>query len=391
MMPFNEALGIIKSFARAQGIERVDLFHALQRTLAEDVYSDISMPPFNKSAMDGYACRKSDVKNPLQVIEEIAAGCIPTKTIVENQCARIMTGAMVPEGADFVIMKEDIEEIAPNTMLCNRETSKANICYTGEDVKYGDLVLKKGVVILPSHIAILASVGCYNPLVYRMPSVAIISTGNELVEPEEIPGISKIRNSNSYQLLAQTQQLGMTADYLGIVRDDEEILKSVLTLAFDKYDVTIISGGVSVGDFDFVPKILKQLNANIQLYGMDVRPGKHLLFGERANHFVFGMPGNPVSSFVQFEVLVKPFLNALMGKTTNESFLHLPLEEDYARIKSDQLLFVPVALTSQGTVLHLEYHGSAHIHAYINAQGIMEIPKGVSIIKKGEIACVRPL
>jgi molybdopterin molybdotransferase len=349
------------------------------------------MPPFNKSAMDGYACRKSDVKNPLQVIEEIAAGCIPTKTIVENQCARIMTGAMVPEGADFVIMKEDIEEIAPNTMLCNRETSKANICYTGEDVKYGDLVLKKGVVILPSHIAILASVGCYNPLVYRMPSVAIISTGNELVEPEEIPGISKIRNSNSYQLMAQTQQLGMTADYLGIVRDDENILKSVLTLAFDKYDVTIISGGVSVGDFDFVPKILKQLNANIQVYGMDVRPGKHLLFGERANHFVFGIPGNPVSSFVQFEVLVKPFLNALMGKTTNESFLHLPLEEDYARIKSDQLLFVPVALTSQGTVLHLEYHGSAHIHAYINAQGIMEIPKGVSIIKKGEIACVRPL
>ncbi|MCX6240072.1 MAG: molybdopterin molybdotransferase MoeA [Bacteroidia bacterium] len=391
MMPFNEALGIIKSFARTQGIERVDLFHALQRTLAEDVYSDISMPPFNKSAMDGYACRKSDVKNPLQVIEEIAAGCIPTQTIAENQCARIMTGAMVPEGADFVIMKEDIEEIAPNTMLCNRETSKPNICYMGEDVKYGDLVLKKGVVILPSHIAILASVGCYNPLVYRMPSIAIISTGNELVEPEEIPGISKIRNSNSYQLMAQTQQLGMTADYLGIVRDDEEILKSVLTLAFDKYDVTIISGGVSVGDFDFVPKILKQLNANIQVYGMDVRPGKHLLFGERANHSVFGMPGNPVSSFVQFEVLVKPFLNALMGKTTNESFLHLPLEEDYARIKSDQLLFVPVALTSHGTVLHLEYHGSAHIHAYINAQGIMEIPKGVSIIKKGEIACVRPL
>ena len=391
MIPFDEAFRIIKSFARTLGKEQVDLLNALRRTLAEDILSDISMPPFDKSAMDGFACRKSDLKNPLQVIEEIQAGSLPTKTVGENQCARIMTGAMVPEGSDFVIMKEDIEEIAPNIVLCNRETAKANICYTGEDVKAGDLVLKEGAVISPAHIAILASVGCTDPLVYKLPSMAIISTGDELVEPNEIPGISQIRNSNSYQLVAQNQQLVMTADYLGIVRDDEESVKNVLILALDKYDVTIISGGVSVGDFDFVPKILKQLNVNIRVHGMDVRPGKHLLFGERANHFVFGMPGNPVSSFVQFEVLVKPFLNALTGKIGDESFLHLPLEEDYVRKKGDQLIFLPVALTKQGTILPLEYHGSAHIHAYVNAQGIMEIPKGILVIKKGEIVCVRPL
>ena len=391
IIPFNEALETIKSYAQLPGTEQVNLLNTLRRTLAEDVFSDISMPPFNKSAMDGFACRKIDVKNQLQVIEEIPAGTIPLKTVGENQCARIMTGAMVPEGADFVIMKEDIEEIASDFVRCTRETNKTNICYTGEDVKSGDLVLNKGDVISPAHIAILASVGCTKPLVYILPSVAIISTGDELVEPNEKPGLSKIRNSNSYQLMAQNQQLGITPDYLGIIPDDENSVMNILTLALEKYDVTIISGGVSVGDFDFVPKILNELKVNIRVHGMDVRPGKHLLFGERANHYVFGMPGNPVSSFVQFEVLVKPFLNALMGKTADDAFLHLPIEEDYLRKKGDQLVFVPVSLTKQGTVLPLEYHGSAHIHAYSFARGIMEIPKGISFIKKGEPVCVRPL
>jgi len=149
MIPFAEGLEIIKRFALPLGTEQVDLFHALNRTLAEDVFSDISMPPFNKSAMDGYACRKSDVNNQLQVIEEIPAGSIPTKSIGENQCARIMTGAMVPEGADWVIMKEHIEEDGLNQVRCNRETVNANICYMGEDVKLGDQVLKKGDVISP--------------------------------------------------------------------------------------------------------------------------------------------------------------------------------------------------------------------------------------------------
>lgn len=391
MISFEEALEIVKQFGQNLGTGQVDLFHALNRTLAEDVYSDISMPPFNKSAMDGYACRKSDINNQLRVVEEIAAGSIPVQKIGENQCARIMTGAMVPEGADFVIMKEDIEELVQDVVRCTRETSKTNICYTGEDVKAGDLVLQKGSIITPSHIAVLASVGCSDPLVYMQPSVAILSTGNELVEPGEIPGISKIRNSNSYQLTAQTQRLGLHPDYLGIVRDDETALKNMLVSALNKYDLTIISGGVSVGDFDFVPKILKELNVTILIHGMDVKPGKHLLFGQKENHFIFGMPGNPVSSFVQFEVLVQPFLNVLMGKSKIQSLLYLPLEEDYVRKKGNQMIFVPVTLTKSGTVLPLEYHGSAHIHAYVNAQGIMEIPNGISIIKQGDIACVRPI
>lgn len=391
MIPFYDALEIVKSSGFTNGTEHVDLLNSFQRVLAEDVFSDISMPPFNKSAMDGYACRKSDLKNHLNVIEEIAAGTIPIKTIGENQCARIMTGAMVPLGADIVIMKEDIGEIASDIVLCLNETAKSNICYTAEDVRVGDLVLAKRELITPSHIAIMASVGCINPLVYKVPSVAIISTGSELVEPNEVPSISKIRNSNSYQIVTQAMKLGLNPDYLGITSDDEESLRKVLALSLEKYDVTIISGGVSVGDFDFVPKILNHLNVKILVHGMEVRPGKHLLFGKRENRFIFGLPGNPVSSFVQFEVLVKPFINSLMGNTREDHFLYLPLDEEYKCKKGEQLVFVPVSLTKQGTVLPLEYHGSAHIHAYVKATGIMEIPKNISIINKGEIVCVRPL
>lgn len=391
MISFEEALEITKSFANPGGTERVDLFGALNRTLAADIYADISMPPFNKSAMDGFACRKSDLKNPLCVIEEIGAGAIPTKTVGKNQCSRIMTGAMVPQGADVVIMKEDIEVLNPESVRLIGQYSRTNICYQGEDVRAGDLVLKNGDLILPAQIAILASVGCSNPMVFKMPTIAIISTGNELVEPDQNPGISKIRNSNSYQLAAQVHQMGISPVYLGIIKDDEQDILKMLTTALEKFDLTIISGGVSVGDFDFVPKILDQLKVNIRVHGMNVRPGKHLLFGEKANHFIFGMPGNPVSSFVQFEVLVRPFINRLMGKTKVESFLHLPIKEDYTRKKGDLLIFVPVAFTSQGTVQPLEYHGSAHIHAYSFANGIMEVPPGISMFKKGETVRVRPL
>ncbi|MCK9412863.1 MAG: molybdopterin molybdotransferase MoeA [Prolixibacteraceae bacterium] len=391
MIAFEEALAILKSYSVKQKTESVDLYHALDRILAEDIHSDVAMPPFNKSAMDGFACRKSDLKNPLVVIEEIPAGTPPAKTIGKNQCARIMTGAMVPVGADFVVMNEHAERLDTNHVRCIRETSQTNICLLGEDVKIGDLVLKKGERILPSHIAILASVGRSLPLVYRMPSIAIISTGNELVEPVVKPGSSKIRNSNGYQMYAQIQQMGILPVYLGIVRDDQDSLEKVLASSLQNFDVTLISGGVSVGDFDFVPKILSKLGVHIPFHGMDVKPGKHLLFGEKDYHFVFGMPGNPVSSFVQLEVMVKPFLAGLMGRNEGNVAWYLPLEEEFVRTKGDQLIFIPAITTIHGTVLPVEYHGSAHIHSYIHARVIMEIPIGTLKIKKGGQVRVRPI
>jgi molybdopterin molybdotransferase len=391
MLTFNEALQIVLSSEIPMETEKLTLKSSLKRILAEDILSDIDMPPFDKSAMDGFACRKEDIHNDLEVIGEIPAGSVSVLKIQENQCARIMTGAMVPEGADFVIMKEHVTNIGSGKIHCLKDVSRANICYRGEDVKSGDVVLNKGCKLMPAHIALLASVGHIHPIVYKMPSVAIISTGNELVEPDEYPGTSKIRNSNSCQMASQSLLLGLSPDYLGIIKDDENSLKMALTGAIEKYQVVLISGGVSVGDYDFVPKILRELGVEILFHGIKAKPGKHLLFGRYDNHFVFGMPGNPVSSFVQFEVMVKPLLYKIMGNSVHAPFFYSPLEEGIVRKKTDELNFTPVIFTANGTVQPVEYHGSAHIHSFTKAQGIMEIPLGIAELKKGEIVCVRPI
>lgn len=391
MISFEKAYEIVKGSNLKMQAERVDLLLSLNRVLTEDVFSDINIPPFNKSAMDGFACRKIDLKNELEVVEEIPAGKVPEKIIGPNQCARIMTGGMVPEGADFVIQLEHIQQISSISVKRVKESSSSNICYIGEDIKLNEKVLQKGERILPQHIAILASAGVTNPLVNSLPLVAVISTGNELVEPQEKPIQSKIRNSNAYQLMSQTSMLGYNPEYLGIVSDNEADLYKTLLPSINKYNVVLISGGVSVGDYDFVPKVLKQLQVEIIFHGIEAKPGKHLLFGKKDNCLIFGLPGNPVSSFIQFEVLIKPLLVKLIGKSGKSELFQLPMGEDYQRKKADTISFIPGMFSESNSVLPVEYHGSAHIHSYSNANCIIEIPQGLTSIKKGEMVNVRPL
>jgi molybdopterin molybdotransferase len=391
MIPFEQALRIIKSSVGALPAENVSFTLALNRVLAQEVISDADMPPFNKSAMDGYACRKADLGNALEIIDLIPAGKLPSGAIGPGQCARIMTGAMVPPGADFVMMKEHVGINPSGKVYRLTENENENICYRGEDIKAGDIILVPGTKLLPAHLAMLAAVGCTLPLVYKSPRVAVLSTGNELVEPAQIPGDGKIRNSNGYQLAAQVSHMGLSSVYLGIAPDDASTLEGILSDALEKFEVVLISGGVSVGDYDYVPEVLRKLNVKPLFHGINVKPGRHLLLGNRGNCTVMGMPGNPVSSFVMFEVLVKPLLNHLMGCVAKPVKLRLPLEQAYVRKKPDTLFFIPVGITEKGTALPLEYHGSAHINAYTRAGGIMEVPVGVIEIKKGELVDVRPL
>jgi molybdopterin molybdotransferase len=391
MISFEQALEIVQQNVLPVGKVKVPMIQALNRVLAEDIVSDMDMPPFNKAAMDGYACRKQDISGTLEIIEEIPAGAIPSKKIGEGQCSRIMTGAMVPEGADFILMKEHTDRCDKNKIRSTKVSSNENICYRGEDVKEGDIVLKKGTIVLPQHIAILASVGCVNPFVFQLPSVAVISTGNELVEPSQKPGASQIRNSNGYQIIAQLMRLGISPDYIGIIRDNEMKLKNILAGTISKYNVIILSGGVSVGDYDFVPIVLNKLGVEIKFHGLTAKPGKHMLFGTFNDRYVFGLPGNPVSSFVQFEILIKPLLQKLMGAELKNSLLNIPVGNSYSRKKDDVLSFVPVVLNNKGFAIPLEYHGSAHINSYADADGIMEVPIGIKEFKHGEIVRVRPL
>ena len=391
MITFHEALKTVKHATRKLEKENIELSECLNRVLAEDVRSDMSIPPFDKSAMDGYACRQADLSENMEILEVIAAGTAPSKEIGSKQCSKIMTGAMVPEGADTVIMVEHTEKVDENHIRFTKESSKSNICLKGEDIEEDDVVLKKGTRLKPQHISVLATVGCTKPLVYKRPKVATIATGSELVEPHQKPDTSQIRNVNSWQLQAQLQKMGITGNYHGIVSDSKEATKNAIVKCLEENDVVIISGGVSVGDYDYVPKILKELGFNIWFHTLTVKPGKHTVFATCKGKYVFGMPGNPVSSFVQFELLGKPLLYRLMGHDYNAPMVRMPIARDYLRKRTDRLEFIPVRFNANNRVVPIEYHGSAHINAFTFADGIMAVPREVDEFTEGEFVHVRQI
>jgi molybdopterin molybdotransferase len=399
MLPFEEALRIVLDSARGRPRERVDIRQAANRVLAEDVSSDMDIPPFNKSAMDGYACRRADLARELTVVETIPAGYSPTRSVGPAQCAKIMTGGMVPEGADCVVMKEYVETPAENAVRFVGERTADNICLKAEDVRAGQVVLPKGIVLKPHHIAVLASVGHTTPLVSCGPRVGILATGDELVEPTSRPQPSQIRNSNSLQLAAQVQSVGAVATDYGIAEDTEAAIDKVFKEVVEDNDVVIVSGGVSVGDFDLVPAVLKRNNVNLLFEGIAVKPGRPSVFGVASRAecrgtpatpvYCFGLPGNPMSTFVQFEILIKPFLYKLMGHDYKYPNIQTPLAESIERKKTDRQVWFPVAITDAGTVRLIEYHGSAHISSLCDADGLISVDVGVARLEKGALVQVR--
>lgn len=388
MVTFEVALQIVNSSAILLPKENVQLEESMNRILAEDVTADMDMPPFDKSAMDGFACRREDLSEQLEIVETIKAGDVPQKKIGSNQCARIMTGSKVPEGADCVVMVEQTEKLTDNFIRFTGSKTADNIARKAEDIKVGDTVLWKGTLLQPQHIAVLASVGCVNPLVYKQPRVAILTTGDEIVEPHIKPEGTCIRNSNGIQLVNQVKKLGAIANYMGIVGDTPEETDLAIKKALAENDVIILTGGVSMGDFDFVPEILKKNEVDILFEKVAVKPGRPTVFGKKQNRFVFGLPGNPVSSFIIFELIAKPFIYRLMGHDYKPVQLQVPVGLDYSRKKADRIAWTPVKLEN-GTAIPVDYHGSAHIHSLCFSNGLMAMDVGISEYKKGELVDVR--
>lgn len=389
MLSFEKALEIVLDASHLLGTEEVDISCALNRILAEDVESDTDIPPFNKSAMDGYACRREDLDNELTIIETIPAGTAPRKMSGPRQCARIMTGAMVPDGADCVIMVEFTKNPTENTVRFTGKETASNICFKAEDIRAGDVVLHRGTLIRPQHIATLAAVGCANPVVAVRPKVGVIATGSELVEPSQNPSASQIRDTNSFQLAAQVETVGAVAKNYGIAKDTREAIDAAVKKAVSENDVVLISGGVSVGEFDFVPEILKQNGFALMFEKIAIKPGKPTVFGRRGNVFCFGVPGNPVSGFVIFELLIKPFLYKLMGHNFKPPDIKAPLETSVSRKKVGSPSWIPVIITGAGIVMPAEYHGSAHFNALCGADGLICIPKGIAELKERTMVSVR--
>jgi molybdopterin molybdotransferase len=299
-----------------------------------------------------------------------------------------MTGAMVPEGADTVVMVEHSEVVGENQVVFSKIPHRSNICYQAEDVKTGDVVIAKNTLIKPVHVGILASVGCVEPKVYSAPTVGILTTGDEIVEPGEKPGVSKIRNVNASQLFSQVINAGAEPKYYGIIPDNEEVTYDAIKKSLEENDITLLTGGVSMGDFDFIPRVMKRLNIDIHFDSIAVQPGRPTVFGTVGDKFIFGLPGNPISSLVQFELLVKVLIYKNQNVDLQVRTLDLFLGKDYSRKRAARESWFPVKI-KDSKVYPVEYHGSAHIAAYSQAEGIVAIPKGVFELKEGEQVSVR--
>ncbi len=389
MLPFDEALKIVLDSANKLGSEYVDIAQATNRVLAEDVESDMDMPPRDRSVVDGYACRRQDLANELQIIEKIPAGMPPKKTIDPNQCAKIMTGATVPQGADCVFMVEFTEHPTAETVRFTDEKTDDNIRPQGRDIKTGQVVLRCGTRIRPQDIAVLATVGHAEVLVSRKPMVGIIATGDELVEPHSKPSPWRLRNSNSPQLAAQLESIAAVVTDYGIAKDTTDEINQTFIKAAAENDVVLLSGGVSMGDFDLVPGILKNNNIELLFEKIAMKPGKPTVFGKSENLYCFGLPGNPVSTFVVFELMVKPFLYKLMEHDYTPPEIQMPLGETISRKDTERRGWTPVAVTDAGTLKKVEYHDSGHINALCGADGLVCMDIGVAEIPKGTIVQLR--
>ncbi|MBI3811610.1 MAG: molybdopterin molybdotransferase MoeA [Nitrospirae bacterium] len=320
-IPVKKALEAILDHVQRMGTEKMDLLHSLGRVLAEPVVSVRDHPPWNSSAMDGYAVRHGELSQAseqrpvlLEVIEEIAAGVLPQKTVLPGQASRIMTGAPVPEGADAVIRVEDTRAEGKRVRILEAVESGENVRLRGEDLRAGNVVLAQNSVIGPAEVGLLASVGRSYVQVYQRPRVAILATGNELADLGEAISLDKIMNSNGYAVAAQVIEAGGVPVLLGVAKDTREELSNRLTPGLSA-DLILISGGVSVGEYDFVKEVLGELGVTMAFWKVAMKPGEPLAFGMLKAKPVFGLPGNPVSTMVTFEQFVRPVLRKMQGHT----------------------------------------------------------------------------
>jgi len=400
-----EARELVLARIAALDTERVALLDALGRVLGEDVVSDIDVAPFDNSAMDGYAVRAVDVADAsadspvvLDVVEYIPAGVAPTVTVATGEASRIMTGAPMPEGADAVVMIERTEagaaDGAPGGTVEILAPVKAgeNVRYRAEEVRAGEAVLVKGEVVGAAAIGLAASVGHQTLTVNRRPRVAIVSTGDELVEVSERPGPGQIRNSNSYSLAAQVLAAGAEPHTLGIARDNVEHTRSLLGRA-SEFDLMITTGGVSMGDLDVVKGVLEEIG-ELEFWKVAMRPGAPQTFGTIGGTPFFGLPGNPTSTMVGFELFVRPAIRKMAGfATLDRPRVSATLSHD-VRKKAARRYFMRARLTKVAdctySVAVSGNQSSALLTAMHRGNCLLSLPEGKDFFPAGcEVECIR--
>jgi molybdopterin molybdotransferase len=394
MISVKEARDMVLSQIPMLGTEKVDLFSALGRVLAEDIAAPYNIPPHDNSAMDGYAVRAEDIQRAspdtpvtLEVIADLPAGYVSQHRVASQQAVRIMTGAPIPEGANAIIRVEDTERAEGYKVRIFKAVSpRYDIRMAGEDICKGELILPKGKIIRPAEVGLLASLGKAFVPVYQRAQVAILATGDELVELDEPLQPGKILNSNSYALAALVIESGAIPIQLGIARDSRDDLEEKFSAGL-RADVMISSGGVSVGDYDLVKDILKQNGSTMQFWQVCMKPGKPQAFGTIRGKPTFGLPGNPVSSMVSFEVFIRPALLKMMGHTRiYRTVATATITEDIKKT-DDRKHFMRVTVRrAQGQYLASTTgaQGSGILSSMTKANGLAIIAEERMAVKAGE-------
>jgi molybdopterin molybdotransferase len=391
-----EARAIVLETARPLAPELVPFEAALGRVLAEAVRSDRTLPPADCSAMDGYAVRGADVAREgarLRVVYEVAAGGRAPRPIAAGEAARIFTGAPLPPGADTVVRQEDTDAEADEVRVRVAVPRGEAVREAGEDVRSGDLVLGPGQRVGPAEVGMLAALGHTVARVHRRPRVAVLSGGDELVEPHQAPTDGRIVSSNAYTIAAQCREAGALPNNLGIARDTPADLERLLAAGL-RGDVLVSSAGVSVGDHDHVRPTLEKLGVRLAFWGVEMKPGYPITFGRAQDGegaYVFGLPGNPVSAMVTFELFVRPLLLRLAGHTelgrpelaaiAGERLAKKPGREHYVRVF--------LAPSADGVVARTTgSQSSGVLRSMTLADGLLVFPAGASEIAEGERARV---
>ncbi|HEX9652959.1 MAG TPA: gephyrin-like molybdotransferase Glp [bacterium] len=390
MISVQKAIDSVLSQTPLAGPEPISILDAAGYILAEDVHSDIAMPPFDKSTMDGYALRFSDAEAApvvLEVVGVVPAGATPKMEIRPGQAVKIMTGAPLPIGSDAVQMVEKTQALAERKVKILEPVARGqNISPKSEIIKIGEKLVASGTYITPAVIGLLSAVGKKQVQIHRRPRVAILVTGDELVDIDKKPLPGQIRNSNGYALYHQVRSCGAIPEVLGIAPDDLSELRSKIAIGLE-CDVLLISGGVSMGDLDFVEKVFADLGVSVFFDAVNIKPGKPTVFGKKGSALVFGLPGNPVSASTIFEVMVRPLLRKLMGFIQVHNTRMTAIAANDFSSKTRRENFAPAWSYLEGNTVYsrvLQSKGSADIVAFAESNSFAVIPGEVQQVGRGE-------
>ncbi len=397
MRTVDEALRLVLDRTPAgNATERLAVPIALGAVLSVPVVAEDDLPPFARSTMDGFAVRSIDAQSPgarLNVTGESAAGRPFLRSVGRGEAARIFTGAAIPDGADAVVMMERTRKSAGAVELEDAVRPGENIAGQGEDVRRGETVIEAGTPLSHGHVALLASLGVGHVTVVRRPRVAILATGTELVAQNSPRGAAQIRESNSLMLGALLTRAGAEVIQLGIVHDDKHAIEARARRGLE-HDVLLMTGGSSVGDYDFTPDILAQLGVQVHFDRVALKPGKPTLFGTRDERVVFGLPGNPVSAFVTFHLFVWPALRRRGGRAdASVPRLAASLERRVTKVHNrDQWLPATLALDGGIPVARFTgWNGSGDVRCIARANALLGIPSGEGDVDAGSTVPVLPI